>query len=191
MRGATWHEHRPVAAFLVTRADRRPKHRELPEATAAAPSSAVWRTADLAAYDGPLLLDTHIWVWHLAGDAAHLTSEAIALLDRIGGSSRLYVSDISYWEVAVKAAKHELTLSMDAAIWLRRAERAPGVRYLPLDREILLLSTRLAGTIHNDPADRMLIAAAQINNVPLVTADRLIIEYAQSVPGTPVVDLRR
>lgn len=79
---------------------------------------------------------------------------------------------------------------MDAAVWLQRAERAPGIRYLPLDREILLLSTRLAGTVHNDPADRMLIATAQINNIPLMTADRLIIEYAQTVPGTPVVDLR-
>jgi len=79
---------------------------------------------------------------------------------------------------------------MDAAVWLQRAERAPGIRHLPLDREILLLSTRLAGTVHNDPADRMLIATAQINNIPLMTADRLIIEYAQTVPGTPVVDLR-
>jgi PIN domain nuclease of toxin-antitoxin system len=44
--------------------------------------------------------------------------------------------------------------------------------------------------VHNDPADRMLIAAAQLNNVPLVTADRLIVEYASNHPGTPVVDAR-
>jgi hypothetical protein len=36
----------------------------------------------------------------------------------------------------------------------------------------------------------MLIAAAVLNNLPLVTADRLIIEYAQEHPGTPVVDAR-
>lgn len=155
-----------------------------------APTTHVWRAADLVTYDGPLLLDTHVWVWHLAGDRTRLSADVIALLDRIGGSSRLHVSDISYWEVAVKAAKQKLTLSVDAAIWLQRAERAPGIRFLPLSRDVLLLSTRLAGTVHNDPADRMLIAAAQINNVPLVTADRLIIEYARSVPGTPVVDAR-
>lgn len=114
----------------------------------------------------------------------------VSLLDRVGSTSGLRVSDISYWEVAVKAAKKQLTLSVDAAIWLQRAERAPGIRFLPLERDVLLLSARLSGTAHNDPADRMLIASAQINNIPLVTADKLIINYARAVPGTPVVDVR-
>ena len=156
----------------------------------ALPAQHVWRAADLTSYDGPLLLDTHVWIWYLAGDRAHLATDAIALLDRTGSTSRLHVSDISYWEVAAKSAKQKLTLSVDAAVWLQRAERAPGIRFLPLDREVLLLSTRLQGTAHNDPADRMLIAAAQINNIPLVTADQLIIAYAKSVPGTPIVDVR-
>jgi PIN domain nuclease of toxin-antitoxin system len=154
------------------------------------PAAKVWRAADLAAYDGALLLDTHIWVWHLAGDTTRLGADVVALLDRIGSASHLHVSDISYWEVAVKSAKQKLTLSVETAVWLHRAERAPGIRFLPLDRETLLLSTRLPGAVHNDPADRMLIAAAQINNLPLVTADGLIIEYAASVAGTPVVDAR-
>jgi hypothetical protein len=36
----------------------------------------------------------------------------------------------------------------------------------------------------------MLLAAAQINGLPLVTADRSIVEYATAHPGTPVVDAR-
>jgi PIN domain nuclease of toxin-antitoxin system len=155
---------------------------------AAVPS--VWRPADLSSYAGPFLLDTHIWVWHLEGDTNQLTAELIALLNRCGSAGLLRVSDISYWEVAVKTAKGKLLLSVDAGIWLRRAAQAPGIRLLPLDRDILLLSTRLAGAVHNDPADRMLIAAAVLNNLPLVTADRLIIEYAQEHPGMPVVDAR-
>ncbi len=153
-------------------------------------ASKIWRATDLGGYDGPLLLDTHVWIWHLTGDATHLSPSVVSLLDRIGATSGLRVSDISYWEVAVKAAKKKITLSVDAAIWLQRAERAPGIRFLPLDRDVLLLSTRLSGTAHNDPADRMLIASTQINNIPLVTADRLIIDYARAVPGTPVVDVR-
>ncbi|MEO7040845.1 MAG: type II toxin-antitoxin system VapC family toxin [Gemmatimonadaceae bacterium] len=155
-----------------------------------APAAKIWRATDLDSYDGPLLLDTHVWIWHLTGDAMHLSPSVVSLLDRVGSTSGLRVSDISYWEVAVKAAKKKLTLSVDAAIWLQRAERAPGIRFLPLERDVLLLSTRLSGTAHNDPADRMLIASAQINNIPLVTADKLIIDYARSVPGTPVVDVR-
>lgn len=153
-------------------------------------SAQVWRPGDLSTYAGPLLLDTHIWIWHVEGDATQVAPGTTALLDRSGSDSRLLVSDISYWEVAVKAAKGKLVFSIDAAVWLQRAERAPGIRFLSLDRAILLLSTRLSETVHNDPADRMLIASAQLNSVPLVTADRLIIEYAKVHPGTPVVDVR-
>jgi PIN domain nuclease of toxin-antitoxin system len=150
----------------------------------------VWRPAMLPTYDGPLLLDTHIWVWYLEGDLTHLTPAVVPLLERSGTAQRLHVSDISYWEVAVKSAKAKLTFSVDATVWLHRAEKAPGIQFLALDRDILLLSTRLPGTAHNDPADRMLIAIAQLHNIPLVTADRLIVDYATTHPGTPVVDAR-
>ena len=150
----------------------------------------MWAPSDLVSYDGPLLLDTHIWVWHVEGDASQLTDETIALLDRSGARSHLFVSDISYWEVAVKAAKGKISFAVDAAAWLQRAEKAPGIQFRALDRAVLLLSTRLAGAAHNDPADRMLIAMAQLEGIPLVTADRLIIEYARANPGTPVVDAR-
>ena len=154
------------------------------------PVPRVWRPADLPDYAGPLLLDTHVWLWHLTGDRIRTTAELWPLLDRSGANSNLLVSDISYWEVAVKASKGRLTFSLDVAVWLQQAERAPGVRFHPLDRPVLLLSTRLAGAVHNDPADRVLIATAQLANLPLVTADRLIIEYAERHPGTPVVDAR-
>lgn len=150
----------------------------------------IWTPADLPDYGGPLLLDTHIWVWHIEGDASQMAPETTALLDRSGARSQLLVSDISYWEVAVKAAKGKISFAVDAAAWLQRAEKAPGIHVSALDRAVLLLSTRLAGTAQNDPADRMLIALAQLESIPLVTADRLIIEYARANPGTPVVDAR-
>jgi PIN domain nuclease of toxin-antitoxin system len=161
-----------------------------PDAAGRPPVAQVWRPADLADYDGPLLLDTHVWIWHLEGSDAHTAAGTTALLDRSGGRRRLSVSDISYWEVAVKAAKRKLTLSVDAAVWLQRAERAPGIRLRALTRPVLLQSTRLAGAPHGDPADRMLIATAQLHGVPLVTADQLIVDYASATPGTPVVDVR-
>jgi PIN domain nuclease of toxin-antitoxin system len=151
----------------------------------------VWTPAELPSYNGPLLLDTHIWIWHLEGDAAQMTSGAVELLDRCGARAGLHVCDISAWEIAVKARKGKLRFSVDPLIWLRRAERAPGIRGMPLDREILLASAMLPADMHNDPVDRMLVAAAKLNNLPLVTADALIIEYAKANPGIPVVDARR
>jgi PIN domain nuclease of toxin-antitoxin system len=63
-------------------------------------------------------------------------------------------------------------------------------RDLPLDREILLASTQLPGTVHGDPADRMLIAAAALSHLPLGTCDPLIVEYAAEQGGFSVCDLR-
>jgi PIN domain nuclease of toxin-antitoxin system len=145
---------------------------------------------DLHGYDGPLLLDTHVWIWHVEGDASRMVPGTTALLDRSGAQSRLFVSDISYWEVAVKAAKAKIAFSVDVAVWLQRAEQAPGIRFQALTRPVLLQSTRLAGPVHNDPADRMLIATSQVHGIPLVTADRQIIAYAKAHGGAPVVDVR-
>ena len=159
--------------------------------SSAARGARVWTPKQLADHDGPLLLDTHVWIWHLEGDTSRLAAETTALLDRCAARSRLFVSDISYWEVAVKAAKDKIRFAVDASVWLQRAERAPGLRFLPLTRPVLMQSTRLAGASHNDPADRMLMAVAQLDAIPLVTTDRLIVEYARQHGGTPVVDARR
>lgn len=153
-------------------------------------SGRAWTPGQLGDYDGPLLLDTHIWLWHVEGNASPVAAGTTALLDRSGAHRRLFVCDISYWEIAVKAAKGKLTFSVDVAVWLQRAEQAPGIQLRPLTRPVLLQSTRLSGSAHNDPADRMLIAMAQLDNIPLVTNDRLILEYAASHGGTPVVDAR-
>ncbi len=162
----------------------------MPRQRAGRAARQVWKPASRPEYDGPLLLDTHIWLWLLEGDTSRMVPAAVPLLQRSAAGAGLVVCDISYWEVAVKAAKRKLVLSMDVTHWLRRAERAPGVSFLPLDREILLLSTQLPGDIHGDPVDHMLIAAAQLHAVPLVTADRRIIEYAAAQRGIPVCDVR-
>jgi PIN domain nuclease of toxin-antitoxin system len=137
-----------------------------------------------------LLLDTHIWVWYLDGDATRLSADAVALLDRVANRGALRVADICYWEVAAKSAKGTLEFAIDAAVWLNRAANAPGIRFLALDRDVLLLSTRLPGTLNNDHVDRMLIATSQLYDLPLVTADRAIIDYARACPGTTVIDAR-
>ena len=154
------------------------------------PGSQLWAARERPDYDGPLLLDTHIWIWMLEGDSDRLGRAIVSLLDRAAARTRLAVSDVSFWEVGLKTASRKLVLSRDTAIWLERAERAPGVVYLPLDRPTLVQSTRLGGTLHGDPADRMLIVTAQRREIPLVTADGNIIEYAARVRGVPVCDAR-
>lgn len=146
--------------------------------------------ADRPGYGGPLLLDTHVWVWMLEGDERRMSPAVPPLLRRAAAGGNLWVSDISFWEVALKASKGKLVLSLDATIWLAQAERAPGIAYTSLDRTILMQSTRLPGAFRGDPADRILIATAQLRAMPLLTADDAIVAYASAEPGVPVCDAR-
>ena len=57
-------------------------------------------------------------------------------------------------------------------------------------RETLLASTQLAGPVHGDPADRMLIASASLAGVPLATADPLILAYAEQQAAFSACDVR-
>jgi len=139
---------------------------------------------------GPLLLDTHIWVWYLDGAEDRLPGPMAETLREAGRGAGLLVSDISVWEVGTKAARGRLRLTPSTAAWIERAGRQPGLSFLPLDRQILLGSTQLPGDLHGDPADRMLIATAALAGIPLVTADRAILDYAQREGGFAVLDAR-
>lgn len=127
----------------------------------------------------------------LEGDTSRMSAETPTLMANAAADGSLYVSDISSWEVAVKTARGKLAFSIDPLVWLARAERAPGVGYVSLDRNILIQSTRLPGAIHGDPADRILIATAQLRSMSLVTIDDAIVAYAAGEPGIPVCDARR
>lgn len=151
----------------------------------------VWKPGSQTAFAGPALIDTHIWIWYLDGATDRLPAAAVQVLRRCVAGEGLLVSDISVWEIGNKVAKRKLTLSPSVSTWLDRAGRRPGFSFIGLDRDILLSSTQLPGTVHGDPADRMLVASAMLNGVPLVTADRVIVEYAASGAGVSVCDARR
>ena len=120
-----------------------------------------------------------------------MSNGAWAHIDAAAQERRLFVSDISYWEVSLKAAKGQLTLPMHPTLWLGQAAGAPGIHGLTLTRDVLIQSTLLAGEIHADPADRILIAHAQLMHLSLLTCDARIIDYASREHGVPVCDARR
>ena len=118
-----------------------------------------------------------------------LSEKVFQHLRERGKAGEILVSDISFWEVANKSRREKL-FSIDAMIWMERAGNAPGVTYLPLERAALIQSTRLPGKPPADPADRILIATAQINGASLVTRDTQIIDYSRRERGVPVFDAR-
>jgi PIN domain nuclease of toxin-antitoxin system len=132
--------------------------------------------ADTAA----LLLDTHVWVWFVAGDDTKLAPRVVSRIERAVLDRRCLVSVISVWEVAMLEAKGRLRLGGAVDAWVAASRRPPGVTMVELTPEIAIESTRRPGDAHGDPADRMLIATARITGAVLVTCDERIIQYAET-----------
>jgi PIN domain nuclease of toxin-antitoxin system len=125
-----------------------------------------------------MLADTHTWVWWVT-DSDRLSRSARAALAKAVRGPGLLVSAISCWEVAMLVSKGRLGLGADTDEWIDRALAAPGIRLVPLEPRIAVLSTRLSGTPPSDPADQILIATALVHTVPIVTRDDEIRKYGR------------
>ena len=126
-----------------------------------------------------LLLDTHVWIWMVQNAPGRIAAPVVDTMDRAAARGGLLVSAISVWEVAMLHAKGRIVLSLDLDEWVQRGLAAPGVRLAELTPEVLVESTRLPGSIHGDPADRMLVATARRMGAALVTRDGSLLSYAR------------
>ena len=116
------------------------------------------------------LLDTSTLLWALS-DPERLSSPAREASE----AEDAVVSVASYWEVVIKSRKQLLPISDPVTWWTRVAELFGG-RVLPIRTSHV---TALAGLpeLHRDPFDRILIAQAIAEGLPLITSDRQIGAY--------------
>ena len=122
-----------------------------------------------------IVLDTHIWVWWVHGDAA-MPASIRTLLDS-SEQTGLALSAISCWEVAKLVEHGRLTLPCPVVDWLQQALSYPGVRLIELSPRICVEATQLPGEFHRDPADQIIVATARVLDAPLVTVDGKILQY--------------
>ena len=120
-----------------------------------------------------LLLDTCTLLW-LTSDQAKLSPAARQALSAHRG--QLYVSAVSGFELAQKAAKGKLVLPRPPAEWMELALRLHGLKSLALEMESAVTAGALPA-LHADPFDRLLIASAQAHHLTLLTPDPLIRQY--------------
>lgn len=115
-----------------------------------------------------IVLDTHALVWW-ALDADRLSQAAAASvreMEHRGG----FASAISIWELAIKIQRGKLDLGISIEEFVRRIDKSAIVQLLPVDTATWLRSAELAWD-HRDPSDRVIVATAVLQGVPLVTAD--------------------
>ena len=120
-----------------------------------------------------VLLDTHAFLWWLAG------SERLsgAARDAIGDPENdILVSAASAWEIAVKHRLGKLPGADDVALDVAGCIASQGFLELPITVRNGERAGRLPGP-HRDPFDRMLIAQALALDLPLVSLETLFDRY--------------
>lgn len=127
-----------------------------------------------------VVLDTQAWLWW-THDTTRLSQPALAAIEEAEAADGIRVSVISAWEIAVKSELGKLELSMDIDAWFRRAGAYPNLVVEPLSARDAINSTRLPGTFHKDPADRIIVTMARRYGIALVTSDTSIRAYPHVV----------
>lgn len=125
-----------------------------------------------------LVLDTHIWIWLMAGDRKIVDSGYLSHIKKAVKNSCIKISSISLWEVSMLNMKGRIALTENSLDWLKKALSAPGISLAPLTPEIAADSAGLPDNFHGDPADRIIVSTARILNAELLTFDQQILTYA-------------
>lgn len=114
-----------------------------------------------------VLIDTHALIWYV--DQDHLVP-AVAYATIADPTNDLLVSAATVWEVAIKVATGKLNLSGPYRAWMTKALADLGATVLPITIDYADAQAGLPFH-HRDPFDRLLIAQARTEGVPVVGSD--------------------
>ena len=121
-----------------------------------------------------MILNTHTLLWVDCNDTK-LGAMARLQIEVAWPAGLLVVSAISFWEAAMLAERDRISLPTSPERWRANWLRA-GLVEIPIDGRIALQSCQLTN-FHRDPADRFIVATALDRNLPLMTADKKILEW--------------
>lgn len=120
-----------------------------------------------------VLLDTHALIWFYQGDPAMSAAARAVILDP---ANRALVSAASYWETAIKIGTGKLVLAEPFLDFVQHAITDNGFQILHIDARHCDAMIGLPYH-HRDPFDRILIAQADSEQVPILSADTIFDSY--------------
>ncbi|MGD2012907.1 MAG: type II toxin-antitoxin system VapC family toxin [Desulfobacterales bacterium] len=119
------------------------------------------------------LFDTHALVfWN---NKETVSGDFINFFDKQERQGCLYISSISFWEVALLVKRSKLAVS-DVHAWKNEILENTNL-HLTDPSASEMINSVLLPDIHKDPFDRLLIAQAKQNNFLIVTKDQNIHKY--------------
>ena len=124
-----------------------------------------------------VLVDTHVFLWVITGDA-RLSRKHRALWLEEG--SELCLSFASVWEMLIKAGLGKLPLPVPHAGYVLRQMEKNRMTLLGV-RAAHFAELELLPPLHCDPFDRMLVAQARAEGIPIATVDPVFKKYGVKV----------
>ena len=122
------------------------------------------------------LLDTHTFLWAISSHPS-LSRRAEQIFV---GPSDLWLSIVSMWEILIKAQIGKMPLPKPVGPYVVKKLTENRIETLPLTLDHVLKLERLP-IHHNDPFDRILVAQAIEERIPIVTADPAFSRYPVEV----------
>lgn len=123
-----------------------------------------------------VLLDTHIFIWW-NGNVGLLSPTARAVCE--DAENTLVLSLASIWEMQIKYQLGKLTFNQLLPEIIQSQQRGNGLELLPITTEHIYALQELPAH-HRDPFDRLLIAQARTEAMPLMTADSAFFPYQEA-----------
>ncbi len=121
-----------------------------------------------------ILLDTHALIWWTLSPS-ELSKKARAACSEIEKNSG-YISSISIWEIGIKIMNKKLDIGMPVSDYLEKLKMMNLLNIIPVDEKIWVESLML-DWVNRDPADRVIVATAKINNLSILSKDSKISQF--------------
>lgn len=120
-----------------------------------------------------LLIDSHALIWYVDQHRQLSSASHAAMSDP---SNELLLSAGSIWEIAIKIGLGKLVLNQPYLAWMSQAFSELDITVLPITVEYADAQASLPRH-HTDPFDRLIVAQALVERVPIVSADASIDAY--------------
>ncbi len=119
------------------------------------------------------LLDTHVLLWWIK-DSEKLSMVAREIIEN--GRNELFWSAASSWEIAIKYELGKLPLPEQPSEFIEKELKENRIGSIPISNQHTYVAASLPKH-HKDPFDRILISQSQMENLPLITLDKLFKFY--------------
>jgi PIN domain nuclease of toxin-antitoxin system len=124
-----------------------------------------------------VLVDTQAFIWFDSAPAK-LSETARAAFENPDNVHCLSLASV--WEMQIKIDLGKLRFGRSLEEIIRDQQSTNGIQILPAEMQHVFALAKLPSH-HKDPFDRLIVAQALIENMPVVTSDPLFVSYGVKV----------